>query len=109
METAKRLIDFLAYLVLEGISKDCIAREARKKLFIDGEEDSAVYVYDEFDLLTESHPEADLVIIFENNSTIKIRAIWKGINIALEGNFPTMGWDKVNGEFGLGGDWWKDK
>ena len=109
MLVAKRLIDLLAHIALEATPKEEVVHFVRKQFLIEGEEDTAIYVYGQYDIVTERHHESDLVIHIETDSVVKIRAVWQGINISLEGNFPVMGWDKEDGEFGLGGDWWKGK
>jgi hypothetical protein len=94
-------------LIIEATPKEAVSKLARTILFVEGEEDTAVYVYGQYDAVTERHHESDLVVHFETDSLVKIRAVWQGANVAIEGNFPTMGWDHEDGEFGLGGNWWR--
>ncbi len=110
MTLTRRLINFLAD-VAEGVRIKDIGPHARKTLFQKGEEDTAVYVYDQFDIIEEQHHESDLVVKLGTGSDgrLKITAHWHGANIVLEGNFPAIGWGNDEGEFGMGGDWWREK
>lgn len=104
--TLKRLLDFIALIMLNQTTIRQIPALAHKHLFQGDEQDTAVYAYGAYDE-KEHHPEQVLVVKFINDDELKVFAAWHGISVTVESNLPSMGWDYEDGEFGLGGDWWK--
>ena len=109
MYLAKRLIDFVSLVMMKGISTEDVPDFARSHLLEYEERNTVIYCYGAYDEIEEHHPEKDLVIKFISDSGMEIHTTWQGVSITLKGNFPDMGWDHDEGEFGLGGDWWKGK
>lgn len=104
--TLKRLIDFVTLIMLSQCHAKQIPPLAHKHLFEEEEHDTAVYAYGPFEDI-EHQPDQVLVIKFIQDDGLKVYAAWKGISVTVESNLPSMGWDHEDGEFGLGGDWWK--
>jgi len=102
----KRLLDFVTLIMLQQCHASQIAPLAHQHLFEDLEHDTAVYAYGPYDDI-EHHPEQVLVIKFIHDDGLKVFAAWQGVSVTVESNLPNMGWDHEDGEFGLGGDWWK--
>ena len=107
MHLAKRLVDFITLLLLKGIASEDAAEFAENHLFDYSERNTVIHCYGPYEEIAERHPEKDLVIKFMSDGGTKVHASWQGVSITVEGNFPDMGWDSDDGEFGLGGDWWK--
>lgn len=106
MNLMKRLIDFVTLIMYKQCNKSEISPLAHQHFLEYEEQDTGVYAYDAFEPM-DHHSETDLVVKFLNDNGLKIFASWQGINITIEANLPSMGWDHEDGEFGLGGDWWK--
>jgi len=104
----KRLLDFITLVMLKQSEPKEIPALAHKHFFAYEEQDTAVYCYGPYEEL-EHHPEQILVIKFINDSGLKLFASWQGVSVTVESNLPGIGWDHEDGEFGLGGDWWKRK
>ena len=102
----KRLMDFVAFIIIKQGSCKQIPSMAHQNLFHDAEQDTAVYVYGPYEEL-EHQPAEILVIKFINDDFLKVFCTWQGVSLTVETNVPGMGWDYEDGEFGLGGDWWK--
>lgn len=103
----QRLTDFIVLIMTNNCPPAGVSALAREELFNPNEKDTAVYVYGPYHK-AEQHP-ADLVIKFITDNGMKISASWQGTAVTLEANLPGAGWDHENGEYGLGGDWWKKK
>ena len=104
---AKRLIDFISLIMLRGTSIEEIPALAHSNFLHDSER-PVIHCYGAYEEIEERHPEKDLVIKFIKDNGMKVHASWKGVSITIEGNFPDMGWDTDDGEFGYGGDWWQN-
>jgi hypothetical protein len=102
----RRLMDFAALIMVEQVPHKDVPALAHKRFFAACEQDTAVYCYGPYEDM-EHNPEEILVIKFLQDSGLKISLSWQGTSITIECNLPNTGWDYENGQFGLGGDWWK--
>ncbi len=105
-ELMKRLVDFASLVLSQSCKTEEISPLAHQKFFTPEEQDTFVFAYGPYDKM-EHQSEADMVVKFLQDNCMKIYLAWQGTSITLEVNLPSMGWDHENGEFGLGGDWWK--
>lgn len=104
IELLGRILNFAALVISEQPTVDKISTLAHKSFFKEEEQDTAVYAYGVYDK-PEHHSEEVLVVKFVTDT--KVFVSWQGIESTVEANLPSMGWDYEDGEFGLGGDWWK--
>ncbi len=105
-EMMKRLLEFASLILCENCKASDVSALAHQKFFAPEEQDTFVFSYGPFDEM-EHQSEADMVVKFLHDSGMKVHIAWQGVSVTLEVNLPDMGWDHENGEFGLGGDWWK--